>query len=177
MTHHVTFVSPQAFRGQTLNYTDAYLTPYGTAFIAARDRDIVFWGFCSKVEAGGLRDALKQKWRNANWQVASEAVGTLAENARAASARLALSGTPFQHSVWHKLFDIPKGHVTSYKGLADELNSAPRAIGSALGANPISLLVPCHRVLAADKALNGYRWGLDIKARILAAEGAIFRQA
>ena len=103
-------------------------------------------------------------------------MGALAENTRAA-ARLALAGTPFQHSVWQKLLDIPQGHVTSYKGLADELNSAPRAIGGAVGANPVSLLVPCHRVLAADKRLNGYRWGLEVKARILAAEGAIFRQA
>ena len=177
MTHHVTFVSPQAFRGQVLYYTDAYLTPYGPAFIAARDRDIVFWGFCSKVEAGVLRDTLKQKWHNANWQVASEAVGALAENARAASARLALAGTPFQHSVWQKLLDIVHGRVTSYKKLADELNSAPRAIGGAVGANPVSLLVPCHRVLGADKTLNGYRWGIEVKARILAAEGAVFQQA
>ena len=177
MTHHVTFVSPQAFRGQTLYYTDTYLTPYGPAFIAACDRDIVFWGFCSKAEAGGLRDALKQKCQNATWQAAPEAVGALAKNARASSVRLALAGTPFQHSVWQKLLDIPQGHVTSYKGLADELNSAPRATGGAVGANPVSLLVPCHRVLAADKRLNGYRWGLEVKARILAAEGAIFRQA
>ncbi|MEC7154423.1 MAG: methylated-DNA--[protein]-cysteine S-methyltransferase, partial [Pseudomonadota bacterium] len=126
---------------------------------------------------GGLRDALNQKWHNATWQAAPEALGALAKNARAAPARLALAGTPFQHSVWQKLLDIPHGHVTSYKGLADELNSAPRAIGGAVGANPVSLLVPCHRVLAADKRLHGYRWGLEVKARILAAEGAIFRQA
>ena len=177
MTHHVTFVSPQAFRGQTLHYADAYLTPYGPAFIAACDRNIVFWGFCSKAEAGGLRDVLKQKWHNATWQAVPEVVGALAENALASPARLALTGTPFQHSVWQKLLDIPKGQVTSYKRLADELNSAPRAIGGAVGANPVALLMPCHRVLAADKRLSGYRWGLEVKARILAAEGAIFRQA
>ena len=88
MTHHATFVSPQVFRGQTLHYTDAYLTPYGPAFIGACDCDIVFWGFCSKAEAGGLRDALQQKWHNANWQAAPEAVGALAENARAELALL-----------------------------------------------------------------------------------------
>ena len=163
--------------GQTLHYTDDYLTPYGPAFIAVRERDIVFWGFCSKAEAAGLRYALKKKWHNAKWQAASEAVGALAENAHAAPVRLALAGTPFQHSVWQKLLDIPKGHVTSYKWLADELNSAPRAIGGAVGANPVSLLVPCHRVLATDKTLNCYRWGLEVKARILVAEDAIFRQA
>ena len=177
MTHHVTFLSPQAFRGQTLHYTDAYLTPYGPAFIAACNHDIVFWGFCSKAEAGDLRDALRRKWHNATWQAAPEAVGALAEKACAAPARLALAGTPFQHSVWQKLLDIPQGCITSYKELSDALNSAPRAIGGAVGANPVSLLVPCHRALAADKRLNGYRWGLEVKARILAAEGAIFRQA
>ena len=88
---------------------------------------------------------------------------------------LTLAGTPFQHRVWQKLLDIPQGQVTSYKELADALGSAPRAIGGAVGANPVSLLVPCHRVLAADKTLNGYRWGLETKARILAAEGAAFR--
>ena len=148
------------------------MTPYGSAFIATCDRDIVFWGFCSKAEAGGLRDALGHKWHNA---VAggAETVGALAKNACAPGHHLA--GTPFQHRVWQKLLDIPQGQVTSYKELADALGSAPRAIGGAVGANPVSLLVPCHRVLAADKTLNGYRWGLKTKARILAAEGAAFR--
>ena len=177
MTHHASFVSPEAFKGLTLRYTDTYLTLYGPTFVAASGDEIVFWGFCSKVEAGGLRDALGRKWHNSAWQSDSEGVGALAERARVASARLALAGTPFQHRVWQKLLDIPKGEVASYKGLADALGSAPRAIGGAVGANPVSLLVPCHRVLAADKQLNGYRWGLEVKARILAAEGAAFQPA
>lgn len=175
MTHHVSFVSPQAFKGRTLHYADAHLTPYGSAFIATCDRDIVFWGFCSKAEAGGLRDALGHKWHNAAWQAAPETVGALAKNACAMPGHLTLAGTPFQHRVWQKLLDIPQGQVTSYKELADALGSAPRAIGGAVGSNPVSLLVPCHRVLAVDKTLNGYRWGLETKARILAAEGAAFR--
>ena len=177
MTHHVSFVPPKAFKGRTLHYTDTYLTPYGPAFIAASDRDIVFWGFCTQADAGGLRDALGRKWHNGAWQAAPEMVGALAEGARTAPAHLALAGTPFQHRVWQKLLDIPQGQVASYKQLADALSSAPRAIGGAVGANPVSLLVPCHRVLAADKSLNGYRWGLAVKARILAAEGAAFQSA
>ena len=177
MTHHASFVSPEAFKGLALRYTDTYLTPYGPAFVAARGDEIVFWGFCSKAEAGGLRDALGRKWHNSAWQSDSEGVGALAENARLAPARLALAGTPFQHRVWQKLLDIPPGQIVSYKQLADALGSAPRAIGGAVGANPASLLVPCHRVLAADKKLNGYHWGLEVKARILAAEGAAFQPA
>ena len=177
MTHHVTFVSPQAFRGQTLHYTDAYLTPYGPAFVAAKTDEIVFWGFCSKAEARGLRDALGRKWHNSAWQPDPEGVVALAERARVGPARLTLAGTPFQHRVWQKLLGISQGEATNYKGLAEALGSAPRAIGGAVGANPVSLLVPCHRVLAEDKKLNGYRWGLEVKARILTAEGVAFRPA
>jgi AraC family transcriptional regulator of adaptative response/methylated-DNA-[protein]-cysteine methyltransferase len=177
MAHHVSFVPPEAFKGLTLRYTDTYLTPYGPTFIAACAREIVFWGFCSQAEAGRLRDALERKWHNSAWHPAPETVGALAERARVAPARLALAGTPFQHRVWQKLLDIPPGQVASYKQLADALGSAPRAIGGAVGANPVSLLVPCHRVLGTGKSLNGYRWGLGVKARILAAEGAAFQPA
>ena len=177
MTHHASFVSPEAFKGLRLRYTDACLTPYGPAFVAARADEIVFWGFCSKVEARGVRAALGRTWHNSAWKSDPEGVAALAERACAAPVRLALAGTPFQHRVWQKLLDISQGEVTSYKRLADALGSAPRAIGGAVGANPVSLLVPCHRVLAADKKLNSYRWGLEAKARILAAEGVAFRPA
>ena len=175
MTHHVSFVSPEAFKGRTLRYTDTYLSPYGPTFIAACAHEIVFWGFCSQVEARCLRDALEGKWHNGAWELESETVGALAERACVLPVRLALAGTPFQHRVWQKLLDIPQGQVASYKQLANELGSAPRAIGGAVGANPISLLVPCHRVLGAGKSLNGYRWGLAVKASILAAEGVAFQ--
>lgn len=175
MTHHVSFVPPTAFRGRPFDYTDTYLTPFGPALVVACGHDIVFWGFCSQIEAGRVRDAVQQKWQPASLRAAPQAVNALAENARAAPAHLALAGTSFQHRVWQKLLDIPQGHTSSYKQLADALHSAPRAIGGAVGANPVSLLVPCHRVLAADKTLNGYRWGLEVKARILAAEGVAFK--
>ncbi len=177
MTHHVSLVPPEAFKGITLCYTDTYLTPYGPTFIAARACEIVFWGFCSQPEAGRLRDELQRKWHNSAWRPSPETLGALADRACAAPVRLVLAGTPFQHRVWQKLLDIPLGQVASYKQLADALHSAPRAIGGAVGANPVSLLVPCHRVLGTGKSLNGYRWGLGLKARILAAEGAAFQPA
>jgi O-6-methylguanine DNA methyltransferase len=81
-------------------------------------------------------------------------------------------GTEFQQRVWMALQRIPVGQTKSYGELAKEIGSpkAVRAVGGACGANPIPLLIPCHRVLAADDELGGFNGGLDWKLRLLAAE-------
>ena len=73
--------------------------------------------------------------------------------------------------------EIPAGTTTTYGKIADYLQSAPRAVGAAVGKNPISLLVPCHRVVGSTGHLHGYRWGLDVKRCLLAAEGAPVSEA
>jgi O-6-methylguanine DNA methyltransferase len=85
---------------------------------------------------------------------------------------LDLRGTPFQLKVWAELCEIPYGESRSYKDVADAVNQpgAQRAVGSANNANPISLIVPCHRVIAADGSLGGYGGGVEVKARLLAME-------
>ena len=85
---------------------------------------------------------------------------------------VSLRGTDFQKKVWRKLMEIPTGTTTTYGKISYNLQSAPRAVGTAVGKNPISLLVPCHRVIGSTGQLHGYRWGLDIKKSLLAAEGA-----
>jgi AraC family transcriptional regulator of adaptative response/methylated-DNA-[protein]-cysteine methyltransferase len=87
---------------------------------------------------------------------------------------LALYGTPWQRQVWRALLTIPAGETTSYKAIAEKVSSvkACRAVGTAVGANPISWLIPCHRVLAADGKLTGYHWGVDRKRAMLAYEAA-----
>ena len=80
------------------------------------------------------------------------------------------AGTPFQHSVWALLLEIPYGRTVSYGALASRLGSSPRAVGGAVGRNPISLLIPCHRVLGADGSLTGYAGGTDRKRRLLRLE-------
>ena len=82
-----------------------------------------------------------------------------------------LRGTDFQKTVWRRLMEMPAGTTTTYGKIADYLQSAPRAVGAAVGKNPISLLVPCHRVISSTGHLQGYRWGLDVKKCLLAAEG------
>ena len=85
---------------------------------------------------------------------------------------LAPAGTPFQRAVWERLRAIPCGAVTTYGALARELGgSSPRAVGSAVGRNPISIIIPCHRVVGAGGSLTGYAGGLEPKKRLLTHEG------
>jgi AraC family transcriptional regulator of adaptative response/methylated-DNA-[protein]-cysteine methyltransferase len=83
-----------------------------------------------------------------------------------------LHGTPFQIQVWQALLRIPRGAVTSYQALAHYVGKpkASRAVGTANGANPISYLIPCHRVIRKSGALGGYRWGLGRKLAMLSQE-------
>jgi methylated-DNA-[protein]-cysteine S-methyltransferase len=89
------------------------------------------------------------------------------------------SGTPFQLTVWQALCAIPAGETLSYAALAERIGrpSAVRAVGLANGANPISLIVPCHRVIGANGALTGYGGGLPRKRWLLAHEGARFKES
>ncbi len=90
-----------------------------------------------------------------------------------APLRLLLKGTPFQIKVWEALMALRPGHLTSYGRLAETLSlkkGASRAIGSAVGANPISWLIPCHRVIRESGMLGGYRWGLPRKVAMLGME-------
>lgn len=82
-------------------------------------------------------------------------------------------GTPFQQRVWRAMAQIPYGTVQSYGDIAKAISSAPRAIGHACGANPLPILLPCHRVLAASKKLTGYSGGdgIQTKADLLRLEG------
>jgi methylated-DNA-[protein]-cysteine S-methyltransferase len=95
---------------------------------------------------------------------------------RAFELPLAPAGTAFQLAVWHALQAIPYGQTLSYGELATRLGLAPgaaRAVGLANGANPLPIIVPCHRVIGADGSLTGFGGGLPIKRSLLALEGAL----
>jgi methylated-DNA-[protein]-cysteine S-methyltransferase len=82
-------------------------------------------------------------------------------------------GTPFQHSVWDALREIPYGETTTYGTLARQLEAQPRAVGAAVGATPIPIIVPCHRVIGSDGSLTGYGGGLPRKRALLDLEAGI----
>lgn len=92
---------------------------------------------------------------------------------------LAPRGTAFQVAVWQALADIPYGETITYRELADRVGrpGAFRAVGQANGANPLPIVFPCHRVVAAGGRLGGYGGGLDVKRRLLALEGSPFADA
>jgi AraC family transcriptional regulator of adaptative response/methylated-DNA-[protein]-cysteine methyltransferase len=85
-----------------------------------------------------------------------------------------VKGTAFQEAVWRELRRIPKGETRTYAEIAAAVGrpGAVRAAGSANGANHVSVLIPCHRVIRTDGTLGGYAWGLDIKAKLLEREKA-----
>ena len=93
------------------------------------------------------------------------------KNPDASALPLSPGGTAFQQAVWQELRKIPYGETESYGAVAARLGSSARAVGSAVGRNPISLIIPCHRVLAADGGLTGYAGGLENKKKLLRLEG------
>ncbi len=99
----------------------------------------------------------------------------LAGERRAFSLPYALTGTPFQREVWEALASIPYGETITYAELARRLGrpKAVRAVGRACGQNPLSLILPCHRVMGARGRLTGYAGGVEIKERLLQLEGVL----
>ncbi|MFZ0130829.1 MAG: methylated-DNA--[protein]-cysteine S-methyltransferase [Candidatus Dormiibacterota bacterium] len=93
--------------------------------------------------------------------------------------RLRLEGTPFQLAVWSALLDIPYGTKSTYSDVATQIGRprAARAVGAANGRNPISIIVPCHRLVGADGGLTGYGGGIDRKRSLLELEGALRRSS
>lgn len=110
------------------------------------------------MDDAGLGDSLRQ------------VLAQISEPQRAAQLPLDIRGTAFQQQVWRALQQIPVGQTRNYAELAAQLGSHPRAIARACASNPLGLLVPCHRVIASNGSLSGYRWGLERKATLLKGE-------
>ncbi len=88
---------------------------------------------------------------------------------------LDLHGTPFQREVWNELLHVPYGKTVSYSEIAARIGrpKAARAVGAAVGSNPVPIIIPCHRVIGKDGSLVGFGGGLDLKQRLLALEGTV----
>ncbi|MCC6007467.1 MAG: methylated-DNA--[protein]-cysteine S-methyltransferase [Rhodobacteraceae bacterium] len=119
---------------------------------------------------------MQARWPRARLVPGGEALRKWVEAAFARRGEVVLAplGAPFQVQVWEALLALPEGVTTTYGALAEAVGRprAARAVGQAVGANPIAWLIPCHRVLRGTGALGGYRWGLTAKRRLLALEAA-----
>lgn len=109
--------------------------------------------------------------------IASKVAALVEAPDQALDAPLDMRGTPFQCDVWRALRAIPVGSTTTYGDLAARLGrpQSARAVGAACGANPLALIVPCHRVVARDGSLTGYRWGIERKQALLEREAGMRR--
>ena len=151
-------------------------TPFGRTIAMGTDRGICGMGFAAEMGEGAAFDDLTRRWPAATYV---EDAATLAPWVAAAfgakgEVPLHLIGAPFQIKVWEALLHVPTGHVTSYSELAQAVGhpKAVRAVGTAVGRNPVSFLIPCHRALRKTGELGGYHWGLPVKRAILAWESA-----
>jgi len=153
-------------------------SPFGPALIMGTDRGICGIGFAAETGAEAVMEDMLARWPKARFVEDPTALKPLADEAfpqdGEASARLFLIGAPFQIKVWEALLQIPTGHVTTYSDIARAIGhpKAVRAVGTAVGRNPISWLIPCHRALRKSGGLGGYHWGLPVKRAMLAWEAA-----
>ena len=167
-------------QGLTLRWAVAG-TAFGPALMACLEGRLCALAFLDREDPAPALAELQARWPGARFQADPAALRpfaeTLASRIRGGVRQplaLALKGTPFQLKVWEALLRIPEGRVLAYGDLARQLGEpgASRAVGTAIGQNPVGYLIPCHRVIQATGALGGYHWGTGRKCAILALERA-----
>lgn len=153
-----------------------FASPFGEAIAMATGRGLCGMAFTAEMGFDAAFADLVQRWPGAELREDPEAIRPWVEAALSGrgDAPLTLIGAPFQIKVWEALLSIPSGQVTTYSDIASAIGSprAVRAVGTAVGRNPISFLIPCHRALRKSGALGGYHWGLPVKRAMLAWEAA-----
>jgi AraC family transcriptional regulator of adaptative response/methylated-DNA-[protein]-cysteine methyltransferase len=165
-----------------MNYT-IVASPLGRMLIAATEKGIGWLGF-GDTDRQAIEEIRSDypgielmRDDGACARYATPVVKFLERKAPFPTLPLDVIGTPFQRTVWDELCAIPVGATRSYGEIARRIGrpDAPRATGAAVGANPVSILIPCHRALASDGSLHNYRYGLARKRRLLEIECATFR--
>lgn len=154
-------------------------SPFGAAIVMGTDRGICGLGFADEMGPDVAMGDLLGRWPKAGFIEDPTFLKPWVDTAFGVTktddkAPLYLIGAPLQLKVWEALLSIPSDHVTTYSEIAATIGSprAVRAVGTAVGRNPVSWLIPCHRALRKSGALGGYHWGLPVKRALLAWESA-----
>jgi len=170
-------------RGQGLTiYYGLYPTVLGRAIIAKTSKGVCWLGFMMEESEAHCLMRMRQHWKLADIVrddkvVAPEAAQLMAiwngQGDQVSKLKLDLYGTNFQLQVWQALLRIPYGETLTYQEIAQGLGrpQSSRAVGNAVGANPVSLLIPCHRVIRSTGIIDNYGWGSPRKKVLLALEG------
>ncbi|MDY0199623.1 MAG: methylated-DNA--[protein]-cysteine S-methyltransferase [Tenuifilaceae bacterium] len=159
--------------GENLSISYSFTeSPFGKIIIASTQKGICYLAFIEDEEKAFT--ALASRFPNAHYsntanEIQQNALLVFQPNLRAKEVKLHLSGTPFQLKVWEILLKIPMGYLSTYGEVAKEVEnpSASRAVGSAIGKNPIAFIVPCHRVIQTSGKIGGYMWGNSRKTKII----------
>jgi AraC family transcriptional regulator of adaptative response/methylated-DNA-[protein]-cysteine methyltransferase len=164
--------------GLTIKY-GFHLSPFGLALIMTTQRGLAGLAFCDAGEERAALEDMTSRWKRANFVEDLSATAPFAKRIfdptqwRADQPlRVVLIGTDFQVNVWEALLKIPMGRALPYSKIAEDIGrpKASRAVGAAVGANPVSFVVPCHRAMGKSGALTGYHWGLTRKRAMLGWE-------
>lgn len=164
--------------GLTIRY-GLHPSPFGTALVMITDRGLAGLAFTDQPDGADAFEDMSSRWPNAHYVEDAEATAAYAarifDPARwnpEEPLRVVLIGSDFQVRVWEALLRIPMGCAVTYSSIAEKLGqpTASRAVGAAVGRNPISFVVPCHRALGKSGALTGYHWGLTRKRAMLGWE-------
>ncbi|MFL6974287.1 MAG: methylated-DNA--[protein]-cysteine S-methyltransferase, partial [Xanthobacteraceae bacterium] len=164
--------------GLTLHY-GFHPSPFGTALVMATERGLAGLAFADAGEQQAAFADMSGRWPKATYVEDNERTAPLAQRIFDAKLwrpdrplRVVLIGTDFEVRVWDALLKVPFGRLTTYSELASKVCSpaAARAVGAAVGKNPVCFVVPCHRVIGKSGDLTGYHWGLTRKRAILGWE-------
>lgn len=179
-------MTPGAYKKKGEGLTIRYAVkpgPFGAALIGATQKGVCWLSFTDANDEDRSLREMKEDWPAASFQEDEDYIDPIARDAFAFAAGgvvnkplgLHVQGTNFQLKVWEALLRIPFGRLVTYGDIAREVGDAKasRAVGTAVGANMISLLIPCHRVILSSGAIHNYRWGVGRKKAILAMEEAI----
>ncbi len=157
-------------------------SPFGTALLMTTERGMAGLAFCDPGEEKAALDDMCSRWPRARYVENPALTAPYASRSFETERwrldeplRIVLIGTDFEIRVWEGLLQLPVGTATTYSSLASSIGKpkAPRAVGAAVGRNPISFVVPCHRVVAKTGALTGYHWGITRKRAILGWEAGV----
>jgi AraC family transcriptional regulator, regulatory protein of adaptative response / methylated-DNA-[protein]-cysteine methyltransferase len=174
-------VTPQAYKqaGWGLHIQYGYhQTPFGKCFIAVAERGICWLSFVDELTESADFELFTKKWHFAtleeNHKATASYISQIFDTTQQPINRIHLlvQGTNFQVKVWEALLKIPQGAVGTYQQIAQAIGSpdAVRAVGTAIGSNPIAYLIPCHRVIRKEGKLGEYRWGATRKKAIIGWE-------
>lgn len=152
-------------------------TPFGIAVVGVTGQGICWLSFHDSGDVDSGIEEMRAEWSrarfvNAEWEIADLVGGIFGSMERPRPVHLLVKGTNFQLRVWEALLRIPGGATATYGDIAKAIGrpTAGRAVGSAVGANLVSWLIPCHRVIRGDGIVGGYRWGSHRKCMMLARE-------